>query len=40
VQLHAVEVESRDRKPLGSFLVTAWHVPSSAAAGWIIQVGG
>ncbi|MGW8564760.1 Z1 domain-containing protein [Isoptericola sp. NPDC055881] len=40
VQLHAVEVESRDQQSLGKFLVTAWHVPSTAAAGWIIQVGG
>jgi hypothetical protein len=39
LQLHSVEVESRDRQPLGRFLVTAWHVPSSAATGWIIQVG-
>lgn len=39
LQLHAVAVEARDRQARGSFLVTAWHVPSSAAAGWIIQVG-
>lgn len=39
LQLHQVAVESRAGESLGSYLVTAWHVPSSAAAGWIIQVG-
>ncbi len=39
VQLHQVAVESRDGRSLGRYLVTAWHVPNSAAAGWIIQVG-
>lgn len=39
VQLHQVAVESRAREPLGRYLVTAWHVPSSAASGWIIEVG-
>lgn len=39
VQLHRVAVETREGDALGRFLVTAWHVPSSAATGWIIQVG-
>lgn len=39
VQLHQVAVESRNGNALGRYLVTAWHVPSTAAAGWIIQVG-
>lgn len=39
VQLHPVEVETRDGTSRGSYLVTAWHVPSSAAAGYILQVG-
>ncbi|HET7385096.1 MAG TPA: Z1 domain-containing protein [Nocardioidaceae bacterium] len=39
VQLHRVAVESRASEPLGRYLVSASHIPSSAAAGWIIQVG-
>lgn len=39
LQLHRIAVQSRDGDPLGSYLVTAWHIPSSAASGWIIEVG-
>ncbi|MDT0202403.1 Z1 domain-containing protein [Nocardioides sp. AE5] len=39
LQLHRIAVQSRDGDPLGSYLVTAWHIPSSTASGWIIEVG-
>jgi hypothetical protein len=39
LQLHRIAVESREGDPIGSYLVTAWHIPSSAASGWIIEVG-
>lgn len=38
VQLHQVSVNAPSSAPLGRFLVSAWHVPSSAAAGYIIEV--